>query len=205
MPYPISSVITPAISINLCSLEAAKDELGISAEDTSQDGIIGRQIQQVSAGIHAYCGRVFVKQTYRDTFRDTSRACGPLITRQIPIALTPVPVITELSDPLGTGAYEIHYEIGALYRLDGSGSGIDWTAARVVIEYVAGYDKIPPDIESAALQWLTSRHSGKGRDPTLRSQTIPDVVAETYWVDPAAPSVPASVQDLLSPYIQPVF
>lgn len=203
MPYPTSTVIKPAISIGLCSLAAAKDELGLDPADTSQDGIIGRQIQQVSASINSYCGRVFVRQTYRDTFRDTCRTCGPLVTRQSPIALEagePVLVITELGSLLAVAEYEVHSETGSLYRLDLNGAATAWTADRVVVDYDAGFDAIPHDLQAACLQWLTARHSMRGRDPMLRSQTIPDVVAETYWVDPAAPAVPASVSELLRPY-----
>jgi len=202
--YRITRVVTPAESLALVSVDDAKAALGIDPSDTSQDAALARQIDSVSVAINHFCDRVFVVQTYRDQIRNGRGAWGePLVTRQYPIVYddsgVPIVAITEDGALLDPAAIEVYPETGSLYRLDSA-----WTAALITVEYVAGYTVIPPDVQAAALEWLTARYHAAGRDPALRSETIPDLITQVYAGDmgagTGAGSMTPGARDLLEPY-----
>ncbi len=208
MPSPnqISIVTAAASSLWLVTLDAAKDALSVT--DDTQDGLIGRQIGQVSAAINTYCNRVFVRQSYRDQFRYACNWVGygnPLMLSQAPIALTDgdlVLVASEDGAAVDTTGWDVDRNTGALYRLNTSGGYSSWAGALVSVDYDAGYDLIPDDVQAAALEWLGARWSTRGRDPALRSLTIPDVVSESYF-DPTAASaagMPSGAKNTLDQY-----
>jgi len=209
--YKLHRVITPATSLALISVARAKDVLGIPADDTSQDGMIGRQIDAVSAAINAYCERVFVKQVYRDQIRSVCNWLGfghPLFTLQKPICTDAegLPLLTVTESGALYSDIEVQLDTGALYRLDASGQS-GWSDSLIQIDYTAGYEIIPPDVQAAATEWVAARWSARGRDPTLRSYTIPDVITEAYFsgADQSVTSIPAGARDLLAPYRTVVF
>jgi hypothetical protein len=209
MPSPsrITTVVTPANSFWLVDLDAAKDEFGIDPDDGTQDGIVGRMIAQISAAANSYCGRIFVRQSYRDQFRG---ACNlgwgrPLILGRSPVAVGGSPSVvvltaTEDDTEVATAEWEVDRESGVLTRLDSGGNVSSWSGSLVTVEYDAGFDLIPEDLQAAMLEWLSGRWNSRGRDPTLRSIQIPDVVSETYVVDPTAPAMPSSVKETLDRY-----
>lgn len=211
--YAISRCVVPAASQALITVDQAKDELKIAADDTTKDGIIGQHIAQISAAINVYCDRIFVRQGYRDQYRSnysTGLCCGvPLVTRQRPIAVdvgVPVVVVTENGVVLTPSQWEVDEQMGRIYRLDGGGVA-GWGGSPIMVDYDAGYDIIPQDIQAAALKAVTSRYSSRGRDPMLRSQTIPDVVAESYWASAdssgvvSSAALPGEVLAVLDAYV----
>jgi len=196
------------MSMALISVERAKDVLGIPPEDHTQDGMLGRQIAAVSMAVSSYCDRTFVQQTYRDQFRSVCNWMGfghPLFLRQYPICVdesTHLPLVTIVEDGAPFTDYEAYLARGALYRLDGVGNVCGWSAGLIVVDYTAGYAVIPEDIQAAATEWVAARWSARGRDPTVRSQTIPDVISESYFSgsDMSVTSIPSGARDLLAPY-----
>lgn len=206
--YRISRVITPAASLALVTLEQAKDVLGISLGDDSQDVRLTQQIDSVSRAVAHYCDRVFVLQTYRDQLRYVNNWLypgQPIRTRQYPILIddTGVPVLTVTEDGTDVAAWDISPDTGELWRLDGVMLAA-WAGASIVIDYAAGFAEIPADVQGAALEWLTSRWYSVGRDSALRSETIPDLISVTYAGDMGAGtsggSVPPGARELLDPY-----
>jgi hypothetical protein len=206
--YRITRVITPATSLALVSVDQAKVALGIDPADTSQDATLAQQIDAVSLAVNNYCDRVFVIQTYQDQLR---YACGQwgeaLVTRQYPIVVEDEVslVVTEDGVALDPALVEIYSEAGSLYRLDAASTAPSaWTAPLIVVDYTAGYDPIPADVQGAALEWLTARWHSVGRDPALRSETIPDVISQVYAGDfgsgTNAGAIPPGARDLLAPY-----
>jgi hypothetical protein len=202
--YRITSVVTPADSLALVTLDQAKDALGIPSADTSHDTALTAQIAQVSTAINNYCDRIFVVQGYRDQLRfacNSLRWGEPLVTRQFPIGVAggvPVVAITQDGIAIDPTLFEVYPETGRLYLLDAGGIG-SWTGSTIVVDYDAGFDPIPDDVQGAALEWLTGRWAARGRDPMLRSETIPDVIAQSY--DTAAASeIPGGVRDWLATY-----
>lgn len=210
--YHISRVVTPADSLALVTLDQVKAALGIDLADTSQDAALTQQIAQVSRAIDNYCDRTFARQGYRDQFRyvyNWLTSGEPLRTRQahFPIGVDglPVVIITEDGAALDPALWEADIATGELYRLGGANVIGTWTGSTIVVDYDGGFDPIPSDVQGAALEWVNVRWSTRGRDPTLRGQTIPDVIEEVY-ADPsrnnsgATAAMPGLVLDWLQPY-----
>jgi hypothetical protein len=207
--YRISRVVTAAESLALVTLDQAKAALGIDPDDTSQDAALAGQIDSVSAAINAYCNRIFAVQEYTDQIRHVCGYWGePLVVRQFPIVVEDgVPLVTVSEDGLALDAayLELHPETGSLYRLDSAGAAPGaWGAALTLVEYTAGFVTVPPDVQGAALEWLGARWYSVGRDPALRSETVPDLLTQVYAGDAGAGTyggaVPPGTRDLLAPY-----
>lgn len=206
--YRITRVITPAASMDLVTLDQAKALLGIVADDTSQDTAILQHIAGTSAAINNYCDRVFVVQTYRDQLRNAYGAYAEaLVTRQYPIALdtedVPLAAVTENGVALDPAYLEVYPEEGSLYRLDSVGVPGAWASAALVVDYTAGFDPIPADVQGACLEWVSVRWNAVGRDPGVRSETIPDLITQVYGSGgdiTGASAMPAGVREWLVPY-----
>lgn len=205
--YVISRVITPATSQGLITLDQAKVVLGVPDTDTSQDAIITTQIDAVSAAISNYCDRIFVVQTYRDTISQLAMTYGqPLLSRQKPIvAAQGVPTLFTVTVDGGAVApeqYELDLDNGRAYRLD-----TGWAGEQILLDYAAGYDPIPPDLQAACNEWLTARWLARGRDPMLRSETVFDVASVVYTSDSGSAGSsgegpPPGVCAWLTPYLR---
>lgn len=210
--YRISRTVTPAASMDLVTLDQAKLALGIT--DTASDQKLSAQIGQVSAAIHRWCDRVLVRQGYRDQFRYVLNwMCvgEPLPLRQYPLAVDEngYPIASVVQDGVAVDAatLEANTERGYLYRLD-SGAAFGWTGLLITVDYTAGYDPVPEDLQAACLEWLSGRWYSVGEDPALRAETIPDLITQTYNSGGGADggggsSMPMSVRDMLAPYVRP--
>jgi hypothetical protein len=208
--YQITRVVTPAESLALVTLDQAKAALGIDPADTSQDAALQQQIDAVSAAVNNYCNRIFAVQGYQDTLRYVNNwlhAGQPLRTRQFPIVVddqgVPLIAVIENGGTLDVTYWEVYPDQGTLYRLDGDMTGA-WTGTTMLVDYTAGFDPIPPDVQGAALEWLTARWHAVGRDPALRSETIPDLISQVYageqGAGTSAGSMPPGARDLLGAY-----
>lgn len=204
--YRISRVTTPATSLALITLAQAKAVLGVALDDTSQDAAITQQIDQVSAAINNHCDRVLPRQEYEDQFRSVCARLDrgePLRTRQFPIGtdIDDLPLLTVTQDGvlLDETSWEVDIESGALYRIDSGGAA--WTGNLIVVDYTGGYDPIPADVQGAALEWINARWASRGRDPMLRSETIPDQISHSWGGDPSMSSMPGITRDWLSKYV----
>jgi hypothetical protein len=205
--YRISRVVVAADSLALLTLDQAKAALGIDLADTSQDAALTQHIAAVSTAIDNWCNRIFVRQTYRDQLRHVCSWMGtgePLNTRQWPIGTDvdgEMLIVTEDGIMLERTAWEADAASGEVYRLDNGPSA--WSGSTIILDYDGGYDEIPADVQSAALEWLTARWSAQGRDPALRSETIPDVITQVWSADAVSTTtsaMPALVRDWLAPY-----
>lgn len=209
--YRISRTMVPADSMALVTLAQAKAVLGIDPADTSQDAALTQHIDQVSLAIGNYCDRIFVHQTYRDQFRYTCSWIAPgepLRVRQFPIvtdvAGAPLLIVTEDGAAVDPAGIEIDSETGLVYRLTSTLGVGTWTGMSIVTDYDGGFEPIPADVQGAALEWITARWAARGRDPALRSETIPDVISQVWATTSDMTSstfaVPGGVQSLLAPY-----
>jgi hypothetical protein len=185
--YRITRVVTPATDMALVTLEEVKAALGIDPADTSSDVALTAQINAISAAINNYCNRIFPQQVYQDQGRQLSSWLNPgqpLRVRQPPID-TDTLVVTEDGVVLGADQYEVDAENGAIYRLQ-TNMIAAWGGNLVLFDYTGGFEPIPADVKAGALQWLNTRWMAKGRDPALRSETIPDVISVVYQNDSAS-------------------
>jgi len=200
--YLITRVVTPAAEMTLVTLDQAKAVLGIDPSDTSHDATLQAQIASVSSAVQNYCDRIFPVQTYRDQYRGVCLDYQkPIRCRQYPVQVddsaNPMLAVTLEGNTVTPDGYDLDLETGALYMIDGSWYGV------VVLDYTAGYDPIPDDLQSATLEWLAARWWTIGRDPTIRSETVPDLLSQTFGMADltAETAVPPGVRDLLWPYI----
>lgn len=212
--YRISRTVTPAATMALVTLDQAKLVLGIT--DTANDAALSAQIGQVSAAIQRYCDRVLVQQGYRDQFRyvlNWMLVGEPLPLRQYPLAVDEngYPIASVVQDGVSVDAatLEANTDRGYLYRLDGGGA-FGWTGMLITVDYTAGYDPVPEDLQAACLEWLSGRWYSVGEDPALRAETIPDLITQTYNGGSSsggeaggAAAMPMSVRDMLAPFVRP--
>ncbi|GLK67012.1 hypothetical protein [Hansschlegelia plantiphila] len=194
------TVVTPATSRRLTTVEHVRADLGLGAANPSGD-VLTRMIDQASQAIVTFCRREFARETVREVFRRPGSA-DILLERDPVISITSAAADGGLLDPL---AYEI--ERGELYRLQGD-RRIGWRFRSLTIEYVAGYKlpgeegtDLPADVELAAIRLVGAALSTQGRDPLIKSEDVDGVSAITYWV-PGSQSTLASPEAelLLKPY-----
>src|SRR5688572_16551204 len=119
MARSIVTVLTPAESYNLVTLDDAKLYLGITTD--TDDEFLEMAIARASAMVSSYCGRVFPAEEVSELF--PTQIEGDLYLSRYPLG--------SLTSASGGGAYDIDYHLGALI------GGGPW-AAGTVVEYVGG-------------------------------------------------------------------
>lgn len=102
--------------------------------------------------------------------------------------------------------YTADVDTGELYRLDSQGKRASWENLPTSVAYYAGYATIPADVEDACLRLLTNRWYSKGRDPSLREVSQPNIGSKVYWVGgpPKSGSLPEEIAGLIDKYRVPV-
>lgn len=207
----ISTVITAASSQQLASLADVKAELGIV--DTLQDQVLTRYIDLCSAAAAQFCDRVFPKETVKDEIWPEYRAGDHVLTtglKAIQLSRWPVISVTAITENGSVLAEEYDYRVdmvsGLAHRLNEHGHSRDWPAWPLSVTYQAGYETVPADVQDAVIRMVKARHIARGRDPFLRSESIPGVRDATWWIPTGADAgnMPPDVVDILSNYRQPV-
>lgn len=198
------TVTTPASDRSLLSLAELRAATGVTGP--GQDAELRTLGQRVAAAITRFCrvpaaGAVpptLRAETLSETFRLTRPEEAIILARRPVIAVSSVTVSGEA---LGPAAYELEAAAGLLYRLCGDARTC-WPCGKIVAAYEAGWAKVPDDMKLAASKLATALWHEAGRDPNLRSESIPGVLDRQFWVSPASdPLVSQEVQDLLAPYI----
>lgn len=203
------TVVTPAESSALTTLEAVKAELSLSG--TGDDAWLTDTIARAGATIERWCGRVFALETVQETFR-IDRATDLLVLSRWPVAA----VVNVVAGGVGLDAdgWELDADNGDLYRLGTADQRKLWPIGKTVVAYSAGFilpgaegRNLPADIEAACIALCVRAFHAKGRDPALRSYENPDV--ESYsFVDPdkllTVDGLPADVAERLRPFRQVV-
>jgi hypothetical protein len=222
------TVVTPALTHDLTTLETAKDELNITGNDS--DVRLARWIRETSGYIATWCNRTFAIETVSELWRAADRhhfflpfhtghsatnTPDPLLLRRYPIVSIDG-VSEEDGDPLLATDYEYDATTGRLWRLSGGDSDpagaaaatrMHWYAAKIVVTYAGGYDTPrdkPYQLEQACLMLMKNRHDGITRDRLQRSQNIPGVLQEEWWnpATPGQPGMPPEVAEILDPFRQ---
>ncbi|TWB22140.1 putative phiE125 gp8 family phage protein [Nitrospirillum amazonense] len=189
-------VLTPPAA-DLVTLADAKAWLNIT--DSSTDDLLSSAISRASAAVTSYIGRQVLAGSYRETIELPPLAKELVLSRWPVTTLTAVTVDGDALD-VDTAA-RLDGDTGTLARLDSTGRSRPWSwacRAVLVVEYTAGFDTAPADIQDAVLQLIIAAWSARGRDPGLRSIGIGDI-SLSYLAPTAQPSVD-TVASLLAPY-----
>ena len=147
----VTTVLAPAATYDLTDLATVRDELGITAADTSNDTWLARAISQVSRAVMNDTNRVFAPETLQDVFdisRGRSRA--PTGAASLQLSRWPVLAMTSVIQTLQDGAttvalaagtdYRVDAENGRLVRLDATtGREINWEPVVTTVIYAAGF------------------------------------------------------------------
>lgn len=151
----VTTVITPATSYDLVSLEDFKLDAGITSD--VDDVYLERAISRASSAIMSYCGRVFAVETVKDDFACSGE--GSLVLSRYPV------ISVTATNGLGAG-YILDSARGIVSPTDGK-----WTGS-VSFTYEAGLDPIPLDLQGATSEMVKALQFNRSRDPSLRSENI---------------------------------
>jgi hypothetical protein len=195
-----SVVITPAESRALVSLDDVREQLQIKSNDTAHDAWLTKVIARTSRQAERYCHRIFALQSYRDTFGSVTGNTGaPLQTGRAPI-VTVDALTLDNGAQLADTDFTIDQPPGHLYRL---GESSAWSATTsIIVDYSAGFDPIPDDVQQAVIELCVMEYRGRGRDPMLRDRETPGLGRESFWVGgtPGGSTLPGDIAGLLDPY-----
>lgn len=204
----ITTVVTPANSYDLTTLAKVKDELGITV--STYDTILGRYITSASAAAAQFCNRVFVAETVKDTlYADKYMALFRSNVDALQLARWPLVSITSVVVDGITLVENTDFvkDIvrGQLTRIDSSADRTAWCGRLIVVNYQGGYSTIPTDLEDAIIRMVTKRYLAKGRDPSLKQESVPGVREVQYWIATGAEAgnMTPDILDILDNYRTP--
>lgn len=206
----VLTVLTAADSQDLTILANVKAELGIT--DTTEDTNLEAWIDQASSVIAGECNRNFGEETIKETWRISLQWNRQWYEpERVILDRTPVTSITSVVEnglTLVAGTdYEFDPVTGTLTRLCGDFAR-RWFFRTLVITYVAGYQllgTLPQAIERATISMVKQYRSAASRDPMLKSEDIPGVLTQTFWVGSTGEKsngLPPDVETLIAPYRQ---
>lgn len=207
-------IVTPPVSKNLTTLEAAQSELHLTGQQELQR--LEWLIKQASGLVASYCNQPLVRTRYKEIWRryhypgfggwDAPGFGLYLGNRRRPLLLSRMPVVSLFAATVDGIALEVED-----IMVEGSGRihGV-WGGGVIAITYDAGYiaadqenTDIPPEIERACLDTISALwYRSKRGDPTLKRDRV-DGIGDTEYYDPTVTgngSVPPSAMQALSNY-----
>lgn len=214
------TVITPATTHDLTTLATVKAELGIST--TAEDTNLNSWIDQASSVIAGECNTVFGSEAVKETFRVKVESGGYSYGyygsggnfRNEPFKITlrrrPVTVFTSIIENSTTTLvedtdYECDKESGIITRLCNDYER-RWCFRKLAVTYTAGWvlgTTLPNALERAAISLVKQYRYAATRDPMLKSEDIPGVLNQTFWVGSTgekSQGLPPDVEMLIAPY-----
>lgn len=220
----IVEILSAASSSALTTLDRVKGELSITTN--AYDVTLQAKINEASSDIEAALGFRVPKEDVRETFWHDQvslavhgvRGAGTPSLTTLFLSRKKVRSIASVvvdDDTLDASEYRLDPDAGLLDRLDSSGCPSIWRFSKsVIIAMTAGYI-LPPDenrdldygIEGAVVALVSSYWAARGRDPTLKAETIPGVIQREWWVgavgDPELlpPRVLASLSQFRRPLV----
>lgn len=199
------TIVTPATSYELITLEDLRNELWMSASEDTQDVGLDALIVQVSRVIANEVNRVLGREEVEEVFRLDGCASSLILSRYPGIVIDSV--IEDDGDPLDTDEYEVDVDSGLLIKLSG-GIQTNWNSNKVTVAYTGGYElpaEAPGPLALACIRAVNTYRSSSTRDAVLRSENIPGVLERTWWVgNPPASKSEATfspdIMGLLDPF-----
>lgn len=186
---PLLAVTITTAHRPLATLQALHDRLGVTAG--THDPELLRLLRARSDAIAAWCGiapdqlgrRTFAAETMTATWLSAACARGPRLRLPWRIPVTSIASIVEDGTTLDAGDYRVLPMAAAIERVADDGEAVRcWSSGPIVVTYVAGWTRadddasdMPADLQDACLQECVARWLARGRDPSLRSENVPEV------------------------------
>lgn len=199
----VVSVTTAASVSALTTLDRAKQELGITGNQ--YDDVLRSKIREATADITARF-HADPRETLTETLWNVRRAERLVLQRRPVASITSITV----DDIAWTGSYRLDPKSSILYAFDSSGYPTRWSTAKTMaVVYDAGWimpgqsgADLDASIESACLELLQSFWLSRGRDPSVKRESIPGLADVEYWVGSigAAGSLPPSIEEKLQTF-----
>lgn len=178
----VLTILEPASHRRLTTIEAVRASLKLSPGEP--DGNLADLIDRASAAIWGACNALWPLERVRE-ISPCLRTRYQLYPARWPIVS--VASIREGQSAVPADGWIVDAEAEAIYRLGPDGFPVCWSAEPVSIEYRAGYGlpgdtdrTLPADVEAVAIGLVREEWFSSGRDPTIRSETVPDVSAIAY-------------------------
>lgn len=213
----ILTVVTPASSYDLTTLEALKEQLKIIGN--GEDPAFRRAITLASRIIADELNRVLAAESVSEQFRihqgtwphgGSHHGIPKLVLARYPVSTSGLAVV-ENGVTLTAADYELDPDSGRLARLL-SDSPIRWCHGKIVVSYTGGYDlpdDAPAQLEKAVIKLINHYRQSDTRDPFVKSETvdIPGVEVRTsdFWVGSLAgggntSALPPEILDLIESF-----
>lgn len=191
----VTTARTTPLLVTLAAFKAEVPDSGLS------DAMLTTLLTRASAEAEKYVGRIFALETVAEVMRP-ARSLPVLVLARAPV--TTVAAVTVGDTALDPSDFELIQSPGFLYRLQGD-PRVAWPPAKLTIEYSAGFDPIPADVQDAIVRLVRGRLFAKDRDPAVRQESIPGVRDVSYWIATGdeAGNMPPDVTDILDNYIRP--
>lgn len=157
----VTTVLCAAKDQDLTDLATVKDEMSLTAANTSNDTWLRRAVKNVSATIATYCQRTFMPELIEDSF-DIQQDPYPYqtpggfpmlqLSRWPVIELVSVELVTSPGsrETLDDGTdFRLDRDTGELQRLNRyTGAGGTWDAMPVIVRYVGGFGAAVQEVHS---------------------------------------------------------
>lgn len=196
-------VVTPAGDLNLLTVEELRVAIGLESDDGSQDEKLEALGNRVSSMIASACQVVkdgvnpptLLLEGCVDIFR---LKCSQ---RAIFLSRKPIYQIVSVTSAGSSLSEDVDFEVdkasGKLIRLCDD-SETCWEAGKVIVEYDAGFDRVPEDLKAIAVQLAGGYWADDGVDPMEKRLSIPGIVDIERWVDATAdPQMPSDIMKAL--------
>lgn len=181
----------------LVTNEVAREHL--SMDPAVDDAELNPLIAAASAAVQTYIGRPLAVGEFRETLRLT-RPVPDLPVSRWPLVAVSAVTVDGVALDVATDI-EAENDTGLVRRLTGKGRYQCWPVSVVTIEYRAGFETVPADIQQAVLTLVGDAWAKRGRDPGLKSIAIGSI--SLGYLDPNARAALSVVEPLLAPYRQP--
>lgn len=172
-----------------CTVSQVKAFLGITAN--TDDALLLQLIEAQSTFIESWCSRSFISQFYIERFSGNGRAEKSLQfypVQSVQSVMIGLMVLDEVESMLENG-FVLNGNQVILTK-----SVFQQGFMNCVIEYNAGYDYIPLDIQHACIELVATRYKAKERI----GMTSKGMAGETTAFDVAA--MPSHVKEILRQY-----
>lgn len=193
----VVAIVAPAKSELLTTLKRVKSELKISTGD--DDEILEAKIAEASSDIGLAMGYRLPSEDVVETFwhdeplHPRHAHWGNPAETTLFLSRTPVSTIASVTVDgvvLDPSLYRLDAGAGLLYRLSCDGRPCAWCfCSSVAIAYTGGFilpgnegRNLDYAIEGAVVALVCDYWAARGRDPTLRAETIPGVIERQWWV-----------------------